>query len=119
LASVTIIAFCVLIVSGLYYYNTLTNKSTIPIANFSINVTSGFSPLSVQFTDLSENATSYNWDFGDGFNSTQQNPTHTYSAVGNYTVNLTASNVNGTDSYLAAITILGQTLFSLQTSAVM
>ena len=39
-------------------------------------------------------------------NSTEQNPIHTFSAAGNYTVNLTASNANGTDSKLANITVL-------------
>lgn len=31
----------------------------------------------------------YHWDFGDGFTSTEQNPTHNYSAVGNYTATFT------------------------------
>jgi len=75
-------------------------------ANFSTNVTSGYAPLSVQFTDISSNVTEWNWDFGDGTNSTEQNPTHTYLAAGNYTVNLTVSNGDGTDSKLATITVL-------------
>ena len=71
-----------------------------PLANFSSNITSDYIFLSepVQFTDLSENATKWNWDFGDGSGSTKQNPTHTYSAAGIYTVSLTVSNSNGTDS---------------------
>ena len=77
-----------------------------PVANFSSNVTSGYTPLTVQFTDLSTNATEWNWSFGDGTNSTQQNPVHAYSAVGNYTVNLTVSNANGMDSKLATINVL-------------
>src|SRR5664280_2531273 len=79
-----------------------------PVANFNTNVTSGYAPLSVQFNDLSENANAWNWDFGDGVNSTDQNPTHTFSAAGNYTINLTASNGNGTSSKLGAITVLEQ-----------
>ncbi len=79
-------------------------EPALPVANFSVNVTKGYVPLSVQFTDLSENATGWNWDFGDGANSTEQNPTHTYSLAGNYTVNLTVSNANGTASRLATIT---------------
>ena len=39
-----------------------------PIANFSANTTEGFAPLSVQFTDLSENATSVSWDFNNDGN---------------------------------------------------
>ncbi len=77
----------------------------IPSANFSSNKTSGYAPLSVQFNDFSKNATGWNWKFGDGDTSTQQNPVHTYFRVGNYTVNLTVSNGNGTNSKLAAITV--------------
>jgi PKD repeat protein len=47
---------------------------------------------------LSENATGWNWNFGDGTNSTQQNPTHTYSEAGNYTVSLTVSYEAGSDA---------------------
>ncbi len=84
---------------------TVTEAAVFPVANFSSNVTEGFSPLTVQFTDSSENADEWNWDFGDGTDSTDQNPTHTYSAAGNYTVNLTVSNVNGTDSIESIITV--------------
>ncbi len=76
-----------------------------PVANFSSNFTCGSVPLSVQFTDLSENETGWNWDFGDGANSTQQNPTHTYSTAGNYTVTLTVTNGISTDSKNATITV--------------
>ena len=79
--------------------------SGLPVANFTSNVTSGKDPLTVQFTDLSTNVTSLYWDFGDGFNSTEQNPIHTYSIAGNYTVNLTAINGNGKVSKLATITV--------------
>ena len=59
----------------------------------------------MQFTDYSTNVTSWNWNFGDGGTSTQQNPVHTYSAAGNYTVNLTVSNANGTNSKSATINV--------------
>jgi PGF-pre-PGF domain-containing protein len=80
-------------------------RSVFPIANFSADPTSGNSPLTVQFTDLSENEASISWDFGDGTNSTEQNPGHTYSTAGNYTVNLTVSNKNSTDSTVTTITV--------------
>jgi PKD repeat protein len=70
----------------------------LPVADFKSNVTSGNSPLSVKFTDLSINATGWKWDFGDGASSTEQNPVHTYSATGSYTVTLTVSNEAGTDT---------------------
>jgi YVTN family beta-propeller protein/parallel beta-helix repeat protein len=69
-----------------------------PVANFSTNVTTGNVPLSVQFIDLSENATELYWDFGDGIYSTQQNPAHAYNKTGNYTVSLTAVNNGGKDT---------------------
>ena len=70
----------------------------LPTADFSSKITSGPSPLSIQFTDLSKNAVSWKWNFGDGASSTQQNSEHTYSAAGNYTVTLTVSNTAGTDT---------------------
>jgi PGF-pre-PGF domain-containing protein len=85
---------------------TVLEQPVLPLANFSSNVTEGCVPLDVQFTDLSENATEWSWDFGDGANSTEQNPTHTYLVTGNSNVNLTVSNVNGTASKTATINIL-------------
>jgi len=57
--------------------------------------------LKVQFTDTSKGTpTSWSWDFGDGTTSTDQNPTHTYSTAGNYTVSLTASNKAGSNTVM-------------------
>lgn len=52
----------------------------------------------INFTDLSTDGPSqWLWDFGDGNSSTAQHPTHDYTVNGDYTVVLTATNVNGTD----------------------
>ncbi|HSG99222.1 MAG TPA: PKD domain-containing protein, partial [candidate division Zixibacteria bacterium] len=70
-----------------------------PIADFSATPLSGAAPLAVSFTDLSANTpTSWGWTFGDGGSSPLQNPSHTYSAAGVYTVSLTATNANGSDT---------------------
>jgi PKD repeat protein len=82
----------------------------IPTANFTSSITNGTAPLLVQFTDFSENAIEWNWDFGDGTNSREQNPVHTYLVAGNYTVTLTVSNIEGIDSKLSTITVLGPVL---------
>lgn len=58
-------------------------------ASFTSNLISGFQ---FQFTNTSTNGTSYVWDFGDGATSTDINPTHTYSTVGNFNVILTVTN---------------------------
>jgi PKD repeat protein len=60
--------------------------NTVPVANFTANVTSGSTPFAVQFTDQSTGADSYEWQFGDGTTSTEQNPVHTYTQPGTYTV---------------------------------
>ncbi len=71
----------------------------LPVADFTVNQTSGKVPLSVKFTDTSQNnVTSWSWQFGDGGVSTEQNPVHTYTGVGNYTVNLTVTNECGSDT---------------------
>jgi PKD repeat protein len=67
----------------------------IPTANFTADVTSGPAPLSVEFTDSSENATAWSWNFGDGQTSTVQNPIHKYNSPGTYTVSLNVSNADG------------------------
>ena len=72
-----------------------------PVADFTANVTTGASPLAVAFMDNSTNTpTSWYWDFGDGANSTDQNPVHTYSEPGNYSVGLQVTNSDGSDSVL-------------------
>ena len=43
----------------------------------------------VQFTNLSSSNIGLQWDFGDGTTSTDENPTHSYSDPGTYTVSLT------------------------------
>lgn len=61
-----------------------------PDAEFSGTPTSGAATLSVDFTDESVgDPTSWFWDFGDGFYSLEQNPTHDYTRSGVYTVSLT------------------------------
>ncbi len=49
----------------------------------------------VEFTNLSTNAVTYLWDFGDGGTSTDVNGQHIYTELGTYTVCLTATNSNG------------------------
>ena len=68
-------------------------------ANFSANPRSGVAPLSVNFTDESTGTiTSWNWNFGDGSNSAMQNPLHTYTNEGQYSVSLTVSGPDGSDT---------------------
>ncbi|WAI01765.1 PEGA domain-containing protein [Methanogenium organophilum] len=69
-----------------------------PVANFTADPTAGSAPLTVQFNDTSTGiGDTWHWDFGDGTNSTEQNPSHTY-ATGTYTVALTVANTAGNDT---------------------
>ena len=71
----------------------------IPVANFWGSPRSGEAPLNVTFTDISTGTpTSWNWSFGDGTYSTDENPVHAYSTAGTYSVTLTDSNAAGNDS---------------------
>jgi PKD repeat protein len=72
-----------------------------PVADFTTNVTSGCAPLTVKFTDTStEDPTSWQWDINnDGtVDYTTQNPEHTFSAAGTYSVKLTATNSGGSNT---------------------
>jgi PKD repeat protein len=64
----------------------------------------GAPPLKVQFTGSVEEDEGgpwkFEWDFGDGQKSSEQNPSHTYQKVGEYTATLTVvdqKNNKGTD----------------------
>ncbi len=82
--------------------DTPSNK---PAAKFSI---SGYElplPNPVSFINISSNATSYEWNFGDGNTSTQSNPSHVYSARGTYVIKLKATGPAGVDSTCKLLTV--------------
>lgn len=73
-----------------------------PVADFTSDVRIGVAPLTVQFADISSgiesSPTTWTWNFGDGGSSTIQNPKHTYSIFGTYTVSVIVTNSYGNDS---------------------
>lgn len=75
-----------------------TTGELAPIADFSALPTSGYAPLNVQFTDLSQGTiTNWNWAFGDGTTSTLQNPSHSFTQPGRYAISLTVNGPGGAD----------------------
>lgn len=72
-----------------------------PVADFTFEFAPG--SKTVAFTNISENASSYSWDFGDGQTSTDESPSHTYNADGKYEVTLVAT--EGTESSEKTITV--------------
>ncbi len=80
-----------------------------PVANFTSNLTTGTLPLKVNFTDLSSNAPAqWLWNFGDGTTSTLQNPQHVYTIQGTYSVSLTVTNANGSNTKTRTNLIVAQ-----------
>lgn len=77
---------------GSNYVSSATAQFTAP----AINTCSA--PVSVSFTNTSVNTSSYLWSFGDGTTSTDENPIHTYTNNGVYTVKLIASGACGSDT---------------------
>jgi PKD repeat protein len=79
-------------------HNGAANPSSLLPAFFG-TPTSGVFPLDVHFFDQSQgNPTEWEWDFGDGTVDTVQNPTHTYTQIGVYSVSLIVKNTTGLNS---------------------
>ncbi len=76
--------------------------TTKPSAAFTATPTSGTAPLVVSFTDNSTDGTStiteWDWSFGDGNISTEENPTYEYATPGTFTVSLTVTSEDGSDT---------------------
>lgn len=89
---------------------TATLSRTIDIqAPVTADFTFTFDPADYRtyaFTDASVDAVSLLWEFGDGFQFTGMNPSHTYTEDGIYTVTLTATSITGnTDMTTAELTV--------------
>ncbi len=92
---------------GLDGYVARLNVVDVPQAAFVAKPMAGQAPLTVTFEDWSLGTPdSCLWDFGDGATSTEENPTHSYSSPGGYTVTLTVSNRYGTDTVTCCIDCL-------------
>lgn len=66
----------------------------------------------VTFTNTSNDATTYSWDFGDTVGTSSDiNPTYTFGSTGTYTVELTSTNPNcGDDIFTAQVSVTVETL---------
>ncbi|MEI6510028.1 MAG: PKD domain-containing protein [bacterium] len=84
----------------------LFNATPSPAAAFIFSPSAPISGQAVQFTDASTgNPASWSWDFGDGSNSSLQNPSHAYSSAGSYTVTLLAGNEGGSSAASRTLTV--------------
>ncbi|MBT4504578.1 MAG: PKD domain-containing protein, partial [Gemmatimonadetes bacterium] len=77
-----------------------------PVADFTVNPTSGTAPLEVVFVDESSGEiTRRQWDFGDESTDTVAHPTHIYADPGSYTAVLTVTGPGGTDNRTVTIVV--------------
>lgn len=90
----SIMAICSLVIVSSCKKDDTTPAGDDPVASFQFAI-SDTDYLEVSFTNFSQNATSYSWNFGDSNTSTEKDPTHKYNAAGTYVVELTATNSDG------------------------
>lgn len=84
------------------YTQNVTVSEKQPTAGFKYKTAH---PLKVVLTNNSTNATSYQWNFGDGTTSTEKSPVHRYNSKGVYKITLTAKNGSKNHSYSTSVTI--------------
>ncbi len=85
-----------------YQFNS-QNTGSVPlqslIADFTVDTTGGTLPFPAKFQDTSKGTVkSWLWDFGDGFSSRLQNPSHTFEKTDTFTVSLEISGLDNIDS---------------------
>lgn len=86
--------------SDTIFISNYINAITIPIANFNVVMNGNIAVC----TNTSTYGATYLWEFGDGSTSTMENPTHTYSQEGNFTIKLTTTNACGSNTITKVIT---------------
>ncbi|MGE0636438.1 MAG: PKD domain-containing protein [Bacteroidia bacterium] len=109
-----VVGICVSEVRNGVVINTVQRDFQFTVANCNVQVISSFFTPNiqcgnfVQFTNNSQGATGYSWDFGDGGTSNQQAPNHTYTNIGSYVVTLVAlDNVTGcADTSILNLTLI-------------
>ena len=84
-----------LIVFTILHSSCEENESGVDFVGFEARFLTEINNRTVSFNNLSNEAVSYNWDFGDNTTSNFINPEHTFVENGTYTVTLTATDSNG------------------------
>lgn len=102
-------------IQGMAVENNISGDTTATIGKPRLSVSisgpdSGEPNTSLQFSSSSsggEPPYTYNWNFGDGFKSTDQNPSHAYASTGTYTITLVMNDSSGSVQKTGAIVISG------------
>ncbi|MDP4267218.1 MAG: exo-alpha-sialidase [Bacteroidota bacterium] len=92
---------------------TQTQQTSKAVANFTFSTDNSKYPfLVVNYTNISTNATSYIWDFGDGQTSTEKNHSHTFHNDGTFQTKLTAVSSGGNSTISKGVTVYAPELAS-------
>lgn len=95
----TLVAFAAIV------FTACNDEEEKPLPDASFSFLASGDGRTVQFTNESENATTYAWDFGDGDTSTEASPLHIFPDYGTFTVVLTATGEGGTDDFSYQLTV--------------
>lgn len=102
------------VTSSGFALNWSAGGTAAPTASFTMSTTNPPLNWPVSFTNTSNNAGSYAWDFGDGNTSSSANPTHSYATPGTYQVELIASGCIGTpDTITQSVTVQGNPTYTV------
>jgi PKD repeat protein len=93
---------------------TISASGTMPLSSFSTNADTFYFPDPVAaFTNTSQSASAWLWNFGDGSSSIEENPIHAYEDTGWYCITLIVTNGTGQckDTSVKCIQVLGEFTF--------
>jgi len=99
----SILLFCLL--PGLFFSCSDDESHPLPVADFTFAGDNVRAPAKVYFNNLSSNAESYTWEFGNGYSNSGFNTSIVYVNGGVYPVKLTATGPGGSASVIKNITI--------------
>lgn len=112
--------YFLLFLMGITLLNACKKKEDDPIspkAAFSVSSLTVVVDQQIQFTNTSENATSFKWSFGDGTTSTEVSPKKSYSTSDNFTVNLVSTGEGGSNTAISVIKVLPLCAFTVENEA--
>src|SRR4030042_377079 len=89
-------------------------KKDLPTASFSHSSDSYEEGDTINFASTSSNADNFQWDFGDGSTSTDENPWHIFNSTGSFEVSLKVTNDDGSDETTSSVTIKAPTILAFE-----
>lgn len=96
--------FSQILIISVFFLSNCSKEEELSVS-FTMDKTNAEVGETITFTNTSQYATSYGWDFGDGNSSTEKNPTHSYSSATEFTITLTANGEEGSGSKTKSIPI--------------